>query len=168
MKKLLLWGIPTVAVIGLVIWRFALLHVSQAQVAGQRGASNAPEVQVVAASSRLIVQKLQGVGDIESPQKVEVSPKSAGRIDYLNAREGDVVVPGQLLLKIDPSDLKGAMLQQQANLAEARARLAQAKLTQNSNRRPLLSLPKLEQVPDTTTNSPFAIAVPLSHPMRLG
>jgi len=133
LKKTLLWGIPAAAVIALVIWRFLLLHESNSKVAGQRGGGSAAEVQVMPASGRPITQTIQGVGDIESPQKVEVSPKSAGRIDYLAAREGDVVTSGELLLKIDPSDLQGAMLQQQANLAESRARLAQAKLTQNSN-----------------------------------
>ena len=132
MKKTLLWGIPAAAVIALVIWRFLLLHESNTQVAGQRGATSSPEVQVTPATSRSIIQRLQGVGDIESPQKVEVSPTAAGRISYLSAREGDVVTAGQLLLKIDPSDLQGAMLQQQANLAETQSRLAQAKLAQNS------------------------------------
>jgi RND family efflux transporter MFP subunit len=115
----------------LVIWRFLLLADSKSLVAKQAG-GNAPEVQVASATGRLIVQRLQSVGTIQSPQVVEVSPITAGRINYLVAREGDVVTPGELLLKIDPNDLQGAMLQQQANLAEARARLAQAKLTQNT------------------------------------
>jgi len=131
LKRMLIWGIPAAAVVGLVIWRFAVLGESHSLAAKQGGGSSA-EVQVVPAISRRIVQRLQGVGSISSPEILEVSPISAGRIDYLEAREGDLVTPGELLLKIDPSDLQGAMLQQQANLAEARARLSQAKLTQNS------------------------------------
>jgi RND family efflux transporter MFP subunit len=107
------------------------LEDSKSQVAKQAGGAIA-EVQVAPTTSRLIVQRLQSVGDIQSPEVLEVSPITAGRIDYLNAREGDPVTVGEVLLKIDPSDLQGAMLQQQANLAEARARLAQAKVTQNA------------------------------------
>ena len=132
MLKALRWAIPTLAVVGLVVWRFSVLNESNSQVKKQAGTGNTPEVQIVPASSRLIIQRIQGVGDVQSPQVVEISPKTAGRIDYLVAREGDVVTPGELLLKIDPSDLQGAMLQQQANLAETRARHAQAKLTQNA------------------------------------
>ncbi len=118
--------------IALVIWRFFAMSGASTQVKKQGGSGGAAEVQVVAATSRLITQSIQGVGDVSSPQVVEVSPITAGRIDTLTAREGDIVTPGELLLKIDPSDLQGAMLQQQANVADARARLAQAKLTQNS------------------------------------
>lgn len=132
MKKTLLWLIPSIALVGIVAWRFHVLGESKSQVSKQGGGGSAPEVQVAPAVSRYVVQKLQSVGTIQSPQVVEVSPVSAGRIDYLAAREGDVVKAGELLLKIDPSDLQGAMLQQQANLAEANQRLTQAKLTQNA------------------------------------
>jgi RND family efflux transporter MFP subunit len=131
LKKTLIWLIPTVAVVGLVIWRFANVESSKSKAAKPSG-GNVAEVQVVLAKGRLVIQRLQGVGDVQSPEVVEISPKTAGRIDYLVAREGDVVTPGELLLKIDPSDLTGAMLQMQANVAEARQRLAQAKLTQNA------------------------------------
>ena len=75
---------------------------------------------------------LQTVGNAESPYKIEIAPKTAGRIEMLQAREGDMVQAGQVLLKIDPSDLKGAVLQQEAAVAEARSRLAQAKITQGA------------------------------------
>jgi len=133
LKKLIIWGIPAVALIGLVIWRFSQVAETKSQGGKQRGSGTVAEVQVAPATSRMIVSTMQAVADIESPQKFEVSPKSAGRIDYLTAREGDVVTAGEVLLKIDPSDLTGAMLQQQASLAESQARLAQAKLTQNAN-----------------------------------
>ncbi|MHB8637202.1 MAG: efflux RND transporter periplasmic adaptor subunit [Fimbriimonadaceae bacterium] len=89
-------------------------------------------MRIAPSTSRTINEVLLAVGNVESPYKVEISPKSAGRIAYLQAREGDVVKVGEVLLKIDPSDLQGAVLQQEASVAEARSRLAQAKLTQGS------------------------------------
>jgi RND family efflux transporter MFP subunit len=90
-------------------------------------------VEVATAKSTDIVHTVQVVGNLESPQKVVISPKVTGRIEYLQAREGDPVVPGQVLVRLDPSDLRQQMLQQQAAVAEARSRLAQAQLGQGSN-----------------------------------
>lgn len=140
MKKWLLWGIPAVLLIALVAWRFSVRGASQPQAgagagggAGRRGAGGGASVEVAPVASRQIIVSLQSVGNIESPYKVEVSPKSAGRINFLELREGDPVTAGQVLFKIDPSDLQGAVNQAQANVAEARSRLAQAKITQGSN-----------------------------------
>lgn len=127
-----MWGIPALILIGLIIWRFSTRGSAQAQLGRAGAGRGASAVQVATASSRIIIQSLQSVGNIESPYKIEISPKTAGRIEYLQAREGDVVTPGEVLLKIDPSDLRGALLQQMASAAEARSRLAQAKITQGS------------------------------------
>lgn len=133
MKKLLLWGIPALLLLSLIGWRFVVRGKAQAQVSRQSAVPRTAAVEVVPTTSRVILQSLQSVGNIESPLKVEISPKTAGRIEFLEAREGDVVTPGQVLLKIDPSDLKGALLQQIASAAEARSRLAQARMTQGAN-----------------------------------
>ena len=128
MKKLLFWGVPSVALIALVAWRFVIQKQSDSSNHAQGGAK-APVVGVAPVASREMVQSIQSTGNVVSPFKVEISPKIAGRIDYLAAREGDSVTPGEIVLKIDPSDLKDAVLQQQAALDEARSRLAQAQLT---------------------------------------
>lgn len=135
MKKWLLWGIPAIALIALLVWRFSVRGAANAQVAGQQGARRnaSAAVEVASVASRVIVQSLQSVGNVESPYKVEISPKSAGRISFLEVRAGDPVKAGQVLLKIDPSDLQGAVNQALAGVAEARSRLAEAKITQGAN-----------------------------------
>lgn len=133
MKKALYWLIPSILLLGLVAWRFVGRSAAQGQLNRQAGmGGRTATVQLAPATSRVIVQTLESVGNVESPFKNEISPKTAGRIEYLLAREGDPVSPGKVLLKIDPSDLQGAVLQQQASVAEARSRLAQAQLTQGS------------------------------------
>src|SRR5437763_10485093 len=99
--------------------------------AGGKGGP-AAVVQVASVQHRVIIQTIQSVGNVESPYKIEISPKTAGRIMYLEVREGDPVTQGEVLLKIDPSDLQGAVVQQQASVAEARSRLAQAQITTNA------------------------------------
>jgi len=133
LKRALFWLVPTLLVVGLVVWRFKSRGAVEAQAAQQQqGKKKGATVAVTPAVARTIVQTIQSVGDVESPYKVEISPKTAGRIEYLNVREGDAVKIGDLLLRIDPSDLQGAVLQQEAALAEARSRLAQASMVQGS------------------------------------
>ena len=133
MKKFLVWGIPALLLVGLIVWRFTVKISANAQVNQQRSASGrAAAVELATASGRLIESGIQSVGNIESPFKVDIAPKSTGRIDFLQVREGDKVTAGQVVLKIDPSSLEGSLLQQEAAAAAARSRLAQAKITQVS------------------------------------
>lgn len=134
MKRWLAWGIPALILVALLVWRFSVRGAAEAQVGRAQGARGgaAPQVEVTPATHRLIVQQIQTVGNVASPFKVEISPKTTGRIDFLQVREGDPVNAGQVLLGIDPSDLNGAVVQAEANVAEARSRLAQAKITQGA------------------------------------
>ena len=118
------------ALVGLVGWRFAI---SGSANGDKPGAGKAPVVMLAPVTSREFVQLVESVGNVVSPYKVEISPKIAGKIEFLTAREGDSVKEGELLLKIDPSDLQDAVLQQQAAVDEARSRLAQAQLTSGAN-----------------------------------
>ncbi|HWD37684.1 MAG TPA: efflux RND transporter periplasmic adaptor subunit [Fimbriimonas sp.] len=129
---MLYWGVPAVALLALIGWRFSSLNTEKKQESAQSSGPKAASVRVASATSRVLVQSVQAVGSVESPYKVEISPKTAGRIEYLQVREGDSVKAGEVLLKIDPSDLQGAVIQQQANVAEAKARFAQAKISESS------------------------------------
>ncbi len=120
------------ALLALVGWRFSGLNAEKKQNSAKPAESKAATVRVALATSRVLVQSVQAVGSVESPYKVEISPKTAGRIKYLQVREGDRVTPGEILIKIDPSDLQGAVIQQEANVAEAKARFAQAKISESS------------------------------------
>jgi HlyD family secretion protein len=131
-RRMLYWGGPAVALVALVGWRFSDLKAEKGQSSAQSSGPKVASVRVATAASRVLVQSVQAVGSVESPYKVEISPKTAGRIEYLQVREGDSVTPGEILLKIDPSDLQGAVIQQEANVAEAKARFAQAKISESS------------------------------------
>ncbi|HWA82134.1 MAG TPA: biotin/lipoyl-binding protein [Fimbriimonadaceae bacterium] len=133
MKKWLVWGVLALIVVALVVWRFRIRATTEGATRTQVRRGGAAMVEVTPATGRVIVQQIESVGDVESPFKVEISPKSTGRISYLQVREGDPVKSGEVILKIDPSDLQGAVVQAEANVAEARSKLAQAKITQNAN-----------------------------------
>ena len=76
-----------------------------------------------------MVTTIAAVGTAASPQTVRLSPQTAGRIVFLQAREGDRVAVGETLVRVDPAQIEGTVLQNQAAVSEARSRLAQAQAT---------------------------------------
>ncbi len=138
MTKRILWiVVPIVCVLALVVWRIVTHNQANAQLkggAGGRGGRNrTPTVQVAKAGPALIESTLQAVGNVESPFKVDMSPKTSGKIEFLQVREGDKVTPGEVLVKIDPTEIQGQILQSQAAVAEAQSRLAQAAVGEGAN-----------------------------------
>lgn len=90
-------------------------------------------MELAEAAPKTVLTTIEAVGSAESPFRVEISPKLTGRIEYLVVREGDAVKKGDILVRIDPAEQQSLVLQQQANVAEARSRFAQAQLGQIPN-----------------------------------
>lgn len=133
MKKALAIGIPIVVIGALVGWRYVAKTASdaalkQAQQGRQRAAAS---VVLTTAGLKVIAQKLDTVGSVEAPYNVKLAAQVGGVIQFLQVREGDPVRAGQVLVKIDPTEVEGEVLQQQAAVAEARQKLAQAQITEN-------------------------------------
>jgi RND family efflux transporter MFP subunit len=126
--------VPAILLFGLIAWRVGLKKketTDRNKVAAARKNAS-PNVTVVPAAQRDIVQTYDAVGNVESPLNVRLAPKITGRIDYLQVREGDRVTQGQILVRVDPSEIAATVAQQQSGVAEAEQRLAQAQLTTNS------------------------------------
>ena len=68
----------------------------------------------------------EAAGQIEPIRLVEVKSKASGEITEILIETGDVVEAGQLLVRIDPRDVRNAYDQAEADLEVARARLATA------------------------------------------
>jgi HlyD family secretion protein len=62
-------------------------------------------------------------GTIQPMMSVNVSPKTSGVLKTLFVKEGDVVKQGQVLAKMDDSNLQGQLIQAQGQLAQAEANL---------------------------------------------
>jgi len=78
-----------------------------------------------------IAQTFESVGSVEAPLSVKIASKITGRIEYLAVQEGDRVSQGQVLVRIDPTEVEAQVRQARAALAEQQYRLAQARITQN-------------------------------------
>jgi multidrug efflux pump subunit AcrA (membrane-fusion protein) len=78
-----------------------------------------------------VYQRLDSVGSVEAPLSVRIAAKVTGRINYLDLHEGDRVGRGQVLVRVDPTQVEAQVREAEAALAEAQYRLAQARITQN-------------------------------------
>src|SRR5947209_14251550 len=119
MKRWILVQVALVLLGWLIGWR---VHEKSVQAAAQtqmRAARmKAPAVVAVAAARvRDIVPTFESVGSVEAPFNVKIAAKATGRIDSLQAREGDQVTRGQVLVRVDPSEIEAQVRQQQAAVA---------------------------------------------------
>lgn len=132
MKRAIAVLIPLIVLGALIGWRLKLKKQeaeTETQMMVMRMKSP-PVVAVAPAQSRDIVHNFESVGTVEAPFNVNISSKITGRIIHLGVREGDRVRHGQVLVRIDPSEVEAEVRQQQAVVAEARYRLAQAQISQ--------------------------------------
>jgi membrane fusion protein (multidrug efflux system) len=85
-----------------------------------------PEVTAVAVQPRDIPITLEYVGRTEGVREVEVRPRVSGILLRWNYTEGSSVKAGRSLFTIDPAPFQTAVASAEADLASARARVAQA------------------------------------------
>ena len=124
--------VPVLLLGSLIGWR---LEQKRADMEGQSAMRamrmNAPPLVTLApVQVRDVTHTFEGTGTVEAPLSVKIAPKVAGRVDYLELREGDRVKKGQVLVRIDPSEVEANVQQAAASLAETQYRLAQAQLSQ--------------------------------------
>ena len=133
MKRRFYILIPFLVLIALIAWR---LGEKRAEMVGQQEQRAArmkasPSVVVAPVEIRDIVHTFEATGKVEAPLNVKIAAKVTGRIDSLPFQEGDKIRKGQVLVRIDPSEVEANAQQQMAALAEAQYRLAQAELNQS-------------------------------------
>ncbi len=81
-----------------------------------------------AARSERVLQRRMVTGELRAVKRSEVAVEEAGIVAELNVREGERVVKGDLILRIDSTRLELALDEVTSELAEARARLEEAKV----------------------------------------
>lgn len=94
------------------------------------GRSGAPESSnggdVAPVVRRDLDVRVEAAGTVEPIRLVEVKSKASGEVLRILAETGDELTRGTLLVEIDPRDVRNALLQAEADLEVARARLATA------------------------------------------
>lgn len=128
LKKAALIVVPLAILGGLIGWRLKTKAGTESQLKGGMASKRASSVEATTAAPATISGSIIAAGNLDSPYKVQIAPRVAGKILSLTVREGDTVTAGQVLVKIDPSNAQTGLSQAEANLAQARAKLAQAKI----------------------------------------
>lgn len=123
MKKLLL--LVLLVVVAAVGWWFVAGRDSTAKVAR---APAAVPVTVAKVEARDMPVLLSAVGRSEAYASVTLKSRVDGQVAEVPFTEGQHVAAGDVLVRLDPADLKARMQQAEANLAKSRAQLAKAKL----------------------------------------
>ncbi|MGE3710678.1 MAG: efflux RND transporter periplasmic adaptor subunit [Hyphomicrobiaceae bacterium] len=101
---------------------------SRKQPASNRDSDTAPLVSIVAAQVGPIADVLTVTGSLVPRLEVLVAPEVEGlRIVALNAEEGDQVAQGATLARLEQETLKVQLVQNDANIARARAAIEQAR-----------------------------------------
>ncbi|KEF43033.1 MAG: RND transporter [Cyanobium sp. CACIAM 14] len=109
----ILLGLLAAAVAGGLLW----------QQARRSERDRRLESQTAAVVRQDVVIRVSATGVIRPITPVNISPKQPGRISRLYVDQGDRVQRGQVLARMDDSNLRGELLTAQGNLQAARANL---------------------------------------------
>lgn len=120
MKKKTLWWL-----IGILIAVVLLLLILKNK--GVIGGAEGMKVAVEASSERTIVETVNASGKIYPETEVKIKPDVSGEIVELPVLEGDSVVKGQLLIKINPIIYNSAVAQAQASMYQSKAGVSNTK-----------------------------------------
>jgi HlyD family secretion protein len=116
-KKPVPWLIGLLAAGAIAVPGGAYL-VSQ-QLAPKENKNNA----TVPVEAKTVTARISASGEVQPMQTVNLSPKAAGRVAQLLVDQGDRVSQGQVVARMDDSDLQAERIQAEARVAEAQANL---------------------------------------------
>ncbi|MHB8879087.1 MAG: efflux RND transporter periplasmic adaptor subunit [Myxococcaceae bacterium] len=92
-----------------------------------RGRAAGPQVPVVVAARRDLVQKVVVSGRVMAPARISVGSMLSGTVAVVGPEEGTPVKAGDLLVQLDDQELTAALSQARAGVEQAQAKLAQLK-----------------------------------------
>ncbi|MDH7568750.1 MAG: efflux RND transporter periplasmic adaptor subunit [Armatimonadota bacterium] len=104
----------------------------RAGVATRGASTKAPEFATVKRGR--VVQRITETGTIAAGLQVEVKSKVAGKITHLLVDEGDPVQAGQLLARVDPTEVERQANQAAAEVLAGEARVRQAEIAARQQR----------------------------------
>lgn len=108
------WVIPALAILllagGGVVWWLTIHNATPAQSYVTAPVQRTDLAETVAAT-----------GPIVAPSAVPLNLKNSGKLAEIDVKVGDAVQAGQVLAKLEPTDLENQLRQAQANLAAAQA-----------------------------------------------
>lgn len=135
-KRILFIGVPLL-VVGLAVGsRLNEVKKSGEELKKQaEGRKNrAAPVDLATVQERIFEDAIEGTATVESGLTTPIASRFNGQIISVAVQEGDRVMAGDLLVRIDPRELTGDRAAKASNVAQAQGRLAEAKVSASSNR----------------------------------
>jgi HlyD family secretion protein len=86
-----------------------------------------PKVEAARVLRRDVVQSVVAAGRVAAPNRVDIGAQIVGTVARVPVAEGQVVKAGQALVELDASELRAAVAQAQATLANAAAQLERSR-----------------------------------------
>jgi HlyD family secretion protein len=80
----------------------------------------------VPVEAKKVTVRITASGKVQPIQSVNISPKSPGILKDLEVEQGQTVQKGQIIARMDNSQIRMQILQYQANLQQAKAQLAES------------------------------------------
>jgi len=117
MKKKTLWWIIS----GSIFLLISLI------IIGKKTAKNEFKVTVEPADEHTIIETVSASGKIYPETEIKISPEVSGEIIELHVAEGDSVVKGKLLARINPAIYSSIVSQAEAQVEQTRAQLMNSK-----------------------------------------
>jgi len=109
-KTKIIIGVVAVVVLG-----------SAAAIQARRGRDGGIEVRTEAIALRDLVEVVTASGNIRARRTVDISSEVSAKVAELVVDEGEDVVRGQLLLRLEPDQYQAAVSRNEASLAQAQA-----------------------------------------------
>jgi membrane fusion protein (multidrug efflux system) len=124
---------------------------TETPLAPQKSVLGERQVEAVEVIPRSISYTISAVGSLKSPEDVTISPKKAGIIDKILAREGDRVRKGQILVQLDDVDARLQVERAEAKVREEEASLKTNQITLSRYQKLLESKVISQQICDDLT-----------------
>jgi multidrug efflux system membrane fusion protein len=129
------------------------LHSVQAKPAPSLAATTAVAVTVATVVSTAVTPWDEFSGRLEAIERVEIRPRVAGTIEQVHFREGALVKAGDPLFTIDPAPFRAAVDHADAQVVAAQARLSQARIDYERDKRLLEDHAISQRELDQATNA---------------
>lgn len=101
-------------------------YVAYSQMTTAQRQDRQRRIQTATVKEEALTLTIAANGVVQPEKSVNVSPKSSGVLKELRVREGDRVEQGQILARMDDSNVKGQLTQAEGQLAAAQASLQRA------------------------------------------
>ncbi len=122
-RKKVIIGLGLVALVGAMIWANVAWHKAEG-----------PAVSVEGIRVRDLESIVSASGKIRARRTVNITSEVSGKVVKLNVEEGDRIKTGQVLLQIDPRNVRSRLQVSEATLEQQRIALQQARVNLESAR----------------------------------